>query len=105
MAYSVSKAAGLHLMRCLAYTQGPKVRVNAVQPGLLMTEWGKNFPQEAIDRTKDRSKLKVAVGVSFFLSFLSRRVGANEGMEWGWGNSLRLRSAQMRLCLWLRVLV
>ena len=39
MAYSVTKAAGLHLMQCLAQTQGPKVRVNAVCPGLLMTEW------------------------------------------------------------------
>ena len=70
MAYSVSKAAGLHLMRCLAYTQGPKVRVNAVQPGLLMTEWGRNFPEEAIERTKERSKLKVAVGFSSLISFL-----------------------------------
>jgi len=62
-------------MRCLAYTQGPKVRVNAVQPGLLMTEWGRNFPEEAIERTKERSKLKVAVGFFFFPfpSFLSRR--------------------------------
>ena len=39
MAYSVSKAAGLHLMLCLAETQGPKVRVNAIQPGWLPTEW------------------------------------------------------------------
>jgi NAD(P)-dependent dehydrogenase (short-subunit alcohol dehydrogenase family) len=39
MPYSVTKAAQLHLMRCLASTQGPKVRVNAVLPGLLMTEW------------------------------------------------------------------
>lgn len=39
MAYSVSKAAGLQLMKCLATTQGPKVRVNAVLPGLLLTEW------------------------------------------------------------------
>lgn len=39
MPYSVSKAAQLHLMRCLAATQGPKVRVNAVLPGLLKTEW------------------------------------------------------------------
>lgn len=27
--------AGLHLMRCLASTQGPKIRVNAVSPLLL----------------------------------------------------------------------
>lgn len=39
MGYSVTKAAGLHLMKCLASTQGPKVRVNAVLPGLLLTEW------------------------------------------------------------------
>lgn len=37
--YSVTKAAQLHLMKCLAATQGPKVRVNAVLPGLLLTEW------------------------------------------------------------------
>jgi NAD(P)-dependent dehydrogenase (short-subunit alcohol dehydrogenase family) len=37
--YSVTKAAQLHLMRGLAAKQGPKVRVNAVLPGLLLTEW------------------------------------------------------------------
>lgn len=26
-------------MKCLAQTQGSKVRVNAVLPGLLLTEW------------------------------------------------------------------
>lgn len=39
MPYSVSKAAQLHLMKCLAVSQGPKVRVNAILPGLLLTEW------------------------------------------------------------------
>jgi len=39
MAYSVTKCAQLHLMRCLAQTQGPKIRINAVLPGLLLTEW------------------------------------------------------------------
>lgn len=39
VAYSVTKAAQLHLMRCLASTEGPKVRVNAVLPGWLATEW------------------------------------------------------------------
>ena len=39
MGYSVTKAAGLHLMKCLAATQGPKIRINAVLPGLLLTEW------------------------------------------------------------------
>ncbi|CZR65786.1 related to short chain dehydrogenase/reductase family protein [Phialocephala subalpina] len=39
MAYSVTKAAGLHLMKCLAATQGPKIRINAILPGQLLTEW------------------------------------------------------------------
>ena len=39
MPYSVTKAAQLHLMKCLAKTQGPKIRVNAILPGLLLTEW------------------------------------------------------------------
>ena len=26
-------------MKCLAATQGPKIRVNAIAPGLLLTEW------------------------------------------------------------------
>jgi hypothetical protein len=30
---------GLHLVKCLAQTQGNKVRVNAVLPGLLLTDW------------------------------------------------------------------
>lgn len=34
-----SESSGLHLMKCLAQTQGSKVRVNAVLPGLLLTEW------------------------------------------------------------------
>lgn len=39
MPYSVTKAAQLHLMKCLAATTGPKVRVNAVLPGLVLTDW------------------------------------------------------------------
>lgn len=39
MAYSVTKAAGLHLMKSLAATQGPKIRVNAILPGQLLTDW------------------------------------------------------------------
>lgn len=29
-------------MRCLAKTQGSKVRINAISPGLLLTEWVRN---------------------------------------------------------------
>jgi len=58
MAYSVTKAAGLQLMKCLAFTQGPKIRINAVLPGLLLTEWGLKYSKEAISGVKDRSALK-----------------------------------------------
>ena len=37
--YVPNNAKGLHLMKCLAQTQGEKVRVNAVLPGLLLTDW------------------------------------------------------------------
>lgn len=59
MPYCVTKAAGLHLMKCLAATQGPKVRVNAVLPGLLMTEWGQKFPPERIKEMESRAALKM----------------------------------------------
>jgi NAD(P)-dependent dehydrogenase (short-subunit alcohol dehydrogenase family) len=39
MGYSVTKAAALHLMKHLALSVGPKIRVNAVLPGLLLTDW------------------------------------------------------------------
>ena len=29
----------IHLMKCLAKSQGPKIRINAILPGLLLTEW------------------------------------------------------------------
>jgi hypothetical protein len=35
----------VHLTKCLAKTQGPKVRVNAVCPGLLLTEWVPGSPK------------------------------------------------------------
>jgi len=51
VAYSVSKAAGLHLVKCLAKSLGPDgIRVNAVQPGLLLTDWGKGLG-ETVEKT------------------------------------------------------
>lgn len=59
MGYAVSKAAAIHLMKCLAGTQGPKIRVNAVLPGLLLTEWGQRFKPEQVQAVKDKSLLKM----------------------------------------------
>jgi NAD(P)-dependent dehydrogenase (short-subunit alcohol dehydrogenase family) len=68
---------GLHLVKCLAATQGPKVRVNAILPGLLLTEWvsvignpimsalmvqkGANFTPEHVQSARDRAYLKMEV--------------------------------------------
>jgi NAD(P)-dependent dehydrogenase (short-subunit alcohol dehydrogenase family) len=43
MPYSVTKAAQFQLVKCLAVTVGPKIRVNTVLPGLVLTEWAR-FP-------------------------------------------------------------
>ncbi|EME44462.1 hypothetical protein DOTSEDRAFT_130457 [Dothistroma septosporum NZE10] len=58
MAYSVTKAAQIHLMKCLAHTQGPKIRVNAVLPGLLLTDWGNLYGEERINGLKNAAALK-----------------------------------------------
>jgi 3-oxoacyl-[acyl-carrier protein] reductase len=46
LAYCVSKAALLHLTRCLAVAMAPEVRVNAIAPGFMPTRWGMRFGDE-----------------------------------------------------------
>ncbi|KAE8337411.1 hypothetical protein BDV24DRAFT_154360 [Aspergillus arachidicola] len=60
MAYAVSKAAGLHLMKALAQTQGSRVRINAVLPGFLLTEWGQRFSLEQRSTFENQAVLKRA---------------------------------------------
>ncbi|KAJ6260375.1 hypothetical protein Dda_4601 [Drechslerella dactyloides] len=61
LAYSVSKAAALHLMRGLASSHGPKIRVNAVCPGLVLTEWGSKFPEEVKEGYRLKSATKAYI--------------------------------------------
>lgn len=63
MAYSVTKAAGLQLMHCLASSQGPKIRVNSVVPGLMETEWIEGYPQEKVEAMKAMAALKRTVSL------------------------------------------
>lgn len=63
MPYSVTKAAQLHMMKCVAKTQGRKLRINAVLPGLLLTDWGNAYGPERIQGLKDLASLKQEVSV------------------------------------------
>ena len=56
--YAVSKAAQIHLVRCLSVICGPKVRVNTVSPGLMLTEWGLKFPEDKVQAIREKSALK-----------------------------------------------
>jgi len=58
LAYSVTKAAQIHLVKNLAAMTSPKIRVNSVSPGLLLTDWGMKFSQESRDAHVERTKLK-----------------------------------------------
>ena len=69
MAYSVTKAAQLHLVKCVAKSQGGKVRVNAVLPGLLLTEWGLEYGEERIEGLREAAVLKREVSWSSFFPF------------------------------------
>jgi NAD(P)-dependent dehydrogenase (short-subunit alcohol dehydrogenase family) len=53
-AYAISKAADHHLTRCLAAEWGPKkVRVNAIAPGLIVTDFAKALWEDE-ERRKER---------------------------------------------------
>jgi NAD(P)-dependent dehydrogenase (short-subunit alcohol dehydrogenase family) len=56
--YNVSKAAVIHLTRQLAGELGPKVRVNAVAPGLVKTQFAKALWEPAEDRIAERLPLR-----------------------------------------------
>jgi len=87
--YAVSKAGLIHLIKFLAKTQGPKIRLHPVCPGLLLTEWGKKFPQDKIDVAKLRSPIGQITDVDecaaqyVLLSKLATSTGSIVGMDAG----------------------
>ncbi|KAK6200540.1 uncharacterized protein RJT21DRAFT_121448 [Scheffersomyces amazonensis] len=87
--YAVTKAALIHLVKILAKTHGPKVRVHAVCPGLLMTDWGKRFSPEKIERTVKLSPIDKLPDVEetasqyILLSKLSTSTGTIVAMDGG----------------------
>jgi 3-oxoacyl-[acyl-carrier protein] reductase len=62
--YSVSKAALVHTTQCLASALAPRVRVNAVGPGLVLTRWWQRRGQEEIDRQIAATRFKRDVAVA-----------------------------------------
>ncbi|KAK1979365.1 short chain dehydrogenase [Colletotrichum cereale] len=63
MAYSVTKAAQIHLAKALAVAAAPRIRVNSVSPGLLLTDWAERFSDEEKAGHIQQTKIKRAVTV------------------------------------------
>jgi 3-oxoacyl-[acyl-carrier protein] reductase len=58
MAYGASKAGLINLTKNLARALAPEVRVNAVAPGFVDTEWTRSWPKERRQLAVDRAVLK-----------------------------------------------
>lgn len=58
IAYSVSKAAAIHLTKCLANALAPDIRVNSVAPGLMRTRWLAHFSEAALAESTARAPLR-----------------------------------------------
>ncbi|RGP71368.1 hypothetical protein FLONG3_7152 [Fusarium longipes] len=58
IAYSVTKAAQIHLAKSLAMVMAPSIRVNAVSPGFMETNWIADFPESKVNEARDKTLLK-----------------------------------------------
>jgi 3-oxoacyl-[acyl-carrier protein] reductase len=58
MAYGASKAGLINLTKNLARGLAPEVRVNAVAPGFVDTQWTRTWPEETRQGAADRAVLK-----------------------------------------------
>jgi NAD(P)-dependent dehydrogenase (short-subunit alcohol dehydrogenase family) len=84
--YNVSKAAVIHLTRQLAGELGPKVRVNALAPGLVKTEFARALwepGEEAIARRLPLRRLGVAEDIANAALFL-----CSDAASWITGHTL-----------------
>ncbi|KAF4952628.1 hypothetical protein FSARC_12590, partial [Fusarium sarcochroum] len=58
LAYGVTKAAQIHMIKALAGMVGPRIRVNSISPGLLLTDWATRFTHEQKTAHREQTKLK-----------------------------------------------
>lgn len=58
MAQSATKDAQIELLKCLATVYDPKIQYNSVSPGLLMTEWGQQFPGFTVRAVTEKAALR-----------------------------------------------
>jgi acetoacetyl-CoA reductase/3-oxoacyl-[acyl-carrier protein] reductase len=80
--YSAAKAGLIGLTKAAARELGPKgVTVNAVAPGMVMTEMARTLPEAVLDQARNESVLKIlaepadiANGVLFLLSDAARMI-------------------------------
>lgn len=61
MAYAVSKAAAIHLTKCLAFALAPEIRVNAVAPALVVTRWWGHASEEELNQIRASFPLKRSI--------------------------------------------
>ena len=59
--YSVSKAAAIHLTKCLALALSPEIRVNSVAPGSVLTRWWGHADEAQREQMRAGTKLKRTV--------------------------------------------
>ncbi len=62
--YAVSKAALIHVTKCLAVALAPDIRVNCVAPGLLITRWVEGFTEDRIKQIVESAPLKKTADLS-----------------------------------------
>ncbi len=77
LAYSVTKAAAIHLSKGLAVICAPKIRVNSLSPGLILTEWGMKFSEEKREGARKATKLQRLATIevrSHFPSLMTRLI-------------------------------
>jgi NAD(P)-dependent dehydrogenase (short-subunit alcohol dehydrogenase family) len=93
--YNVTKAAVIHLTNQLAAELGPRVRVNAVAPGLVKTEFARTLwedHEEAISRRMPLRRLGEPEDIAAAALFL-----CSDAASWITGHTLVVDGGSLRI--------